>query len=184
MNLQDMLFVELDFGGSTEAGRDMVPRIWQWVHLFNWDVPSARIGVDLPGWRSGTVHAGPPDALRLLGPAGSLEAFMSNPVVKRLRVFGLHATPISPVPAPFGYAMVRRDNNAEKCKPSHARRMQRRGLDSFVSQPRSAALVVPLTSRSNNQVFNLRLRKTAAERNSCVSFTSYGLTAEGALPQF
>jgi hypothetical protein len=185
LDLSALHYVDLDFTDSIEPPSHLVPLAWRWVHGFNHaqGLMTERIGIDVPGWGCGERMQGTPTRLRLFSTQLALEAFMSNSPLPRIRAMGIDVGAVVPAPATQGYAAVRRDNAADKNKPSRIRRSLRLGSTAPPPRPHTADLVIACSSQSTGQLFELKLRKIPASAVG-VTFNSFGLTLEGGLPQF
>lgn len=184
VELAQLHFADVSFGGTGGAHMDLLPQVWGWLHDFNSVQDLDNIGVDVPGWVCGRSANGIPSKLRLFGSKEALDAFLLQSGMKRIRALGVHASAPAVVPGCAEFAAVRRDNAAEKTKPAHMRRLARRGHTGAEHRPRAAALAVPLASRSTRQAFMLKLHKRAVSSESAVAFNNYGLTMQGGVPQF
>lgn len=185
LELSALHYVDLDFTDSIEPPSHLVSLAWRWLHGFNKVQGSMleRVGVDVPGWGCGEPMPGTPARLRLFGSQAALEAFMSNSALPRIRAMGVDISLVAPAPATQGYAAVRRDNAADKDKPSRIRRSLRLGDAAPPPRQHKADLVIACASQSTGQWFELKLRKIPASP-ARVAFNSFGLTLEGGLPQF
>ncbi|WP_084151237.1 type I-F CRISPR-associated endoribonuclease Cas6/Csy4 [Azohydromonas australica] len=178
-------YVELDFTDSIEPPSHLVPLAWRWLHGFNKAQGSMleRVGIDVPGWRCGERMPGTPARLRLFGSHTALDAFVSNSALPRLRAMAVDMGPVTLAPATPSHAAVRRDNAADKNKPSRIRRSLRLGNAAPPPRQHEADLVIACDSHSTGQCFELKLRKIPAGATA-LAFNSFGLTLEGGLPQF
>lgn len=185
LKLSALHYVDLDFTDSIEPPSHLVPLVWRWLHGFNKAQGSMleRLGVDVPGWKCGECIQGTPARLRLFGPRAALEAFMLNSALPRIRAMGVDIGPVALAPATQCHAALRRDNAADKDKPSRIRRSLRLGNAAPPPRQHMADLVIACASQSTGQCFELKLRKMPASAAS-VAFNSFGLTLDGGLPQF
>ncbi|WP_157270426.1 type I-F CRISPR-associated endoribonuclease Cas6/Csy4 [Azohydromonas aeria] len=185
LDLSALHYVDLDFADSIEPPAHLVPLAWRWMHGFNHaqGLMTERIGIDVPGWGCGQCIEGTPAQLRLFGSRPALEAFMSSSPMPRVRAMGVEVGLVALAPATDSHAAVRRDNAADKNKPSRIRRSLRLGNAVPLPRQHTAALVIACTSQSTGQMFELKLRKMPV-RAAGVTFNSFGLTLDGGLPQF
>ncbi len=185
LELSALHYVDLDFTDSVEPPSHLVPLAWRWMHGFNHAQGSAmeRIGVDVPGWGCGQRMQSTPARLRLFGTQLALEAFISGSPLPRIRAMGVEVGAVVPAPTTQGYAAVRRDNAADKDKPSRIRRSLRLGNAAPPPRQHMADLVIACASQSTGQMFELKLRKVLANP-AALTFNSFGLTVDGGLLQF
>jgi CRISPR-associated endonuclease Csy4 len=181
----ELCFVDIRF---TEETQEIQPALMGFVHAFNSEHGSP-LGVDFPKWSS-TDRAANVDCVRLFGKEDAFQKFFAQPRMARLGSLLGCAFMLKAIPAYSQLAAVTRDNTADKNKPGHARRLERRAMARGETAPpelkksgRSAA-AMPFTSKSTGQSFLMKLKKAVYEGPAEVVFNSYGLCKQGGLPQF
>jgi CRISPR-associated endoribonuclease Cas6/Csy4 subtype I-F len=179
--LEDLHYV--DYSSTAAEPLVILAEVVRHVHAYN-RVHDCSLGIDFPEWEPGAkvVRVG---IMRVFGAKDALLQFAAQPRSLRLLALGEVARgTIVASPASDKFASILRDSNADKVKPAHARRRERRGVGPFDASHARSDLAIPLTSSTNGQSFLLKLKKQRTEADSRIVFNSYGLCIQGALPQF
>lgn len=184
--VDELHYAEIDLCGNADEAVLAVALFFRCVHGYNREHPEDKLGLDVPAWKAGGTFAGPAQRLRLFGTKPSLQAFFAHPRIVRLVLSGaIHAGAVCPAPSVLDFAAIRRDTAADKSRPSHQRRLARRGhAPTNPATPRQSGWAVPLTSSSTGQRFLLKLKKVNCGAPHEIEFNAYGACAKGAVPQF
>lgn len=173
----------VDYSAQGEDSAEMIAEIVRLVHAYNREHGNV-LGLDFPGWVAGESFAGA-QQVRVFGEKEQLAVFIRQPRAVRLMSMGdVARSMVARVPVGAGAAAVVRDSAADKNKPSHARRRERRGVGVFSGERAKPQFGVAFTSKSTGQEFLLKMKKRVAEAAEAVQFNSYGLCLQGGVPQF
>jgi hypothetical protein len=180
----------IDFVAFGEEGAERLLAIVRVVHGVNRGASEPLLGIDFPLWQGEAEASQDPDAalrvLRVLGEKAALEMFNTHPSVRRAVASGVGRTVVYACPETAHWVRLGRDSRAEKHKPSHSRRQARRHAGKAVRGHAGGRVVLalPMASSTGNR-FRLKLRKTPVQpAPRTVTFNSYGLCKEGAVPQY
>lgn len=174
--VDDLCFIDFLFSIENE---ELKTTLVGFVHSYNSQFSNA-IGVDFP---SAAV-------LRVLGPPDAMKAFSASTGVRRLASMCGGGLRVSAVPSGCPLVSVSRDNASDRNKPSHARRIARRAearggeMSTLVRKADASEVRLSLTSISNRHNFQLRVKRRTFAGTRAVAFNSYGLCAQGGVPQF
>jgi CRISPR-associated endoribonuclease Cas6/Csy4 subtype I-F len=192
INLKELRYVNLSLSESEDSGVLLPSEIVRRVHGFNAENGNL-LGIDFPDWtQSATAHMG--TRVRLFGTESSLTLFLADVRTRRMLSCGVRISSMAAIPASAQGVTVKRDATANKMKSSQTRRLARRQAARGVSDAQSncarsgvavkRSVGVPLTSKSSNRGFALRIRRVSCDVATAVKFNSYGFTQAGAVPQF
>ena len=168
-----------------ESASEFVAVVFSRVHGFNMNSTSEdRLGIDLPEWGAESTFKSIPKHLRLFGAIETLREFLAQPQQGRLRAVGISFSKPATVKSTDQFATVFRDCKASKGQPAHLRRLARRGHSVEKIARHRPGFSVQSTSKSTGERFYLALSKKPMPAEQTISFTNYGTTLSGALPQF
>lgn len=165
------------------------------LHGFNRSRSSAdqKIGWDVPQWNGKAGWLARQECFRVLGSAQSLNDFLSQKSIQRLKALGLNIERPAVVPTAAQYVQLSRDNRFQGMRPSAVRRLLKRGntslTEGFVAERNSdfdrTGLRISVKSESTGQNFILLIGlKGSNSGESPLQFNNYGLASKGAIPRF
>lgn len=164
--LSELHYFEVDMGA--EAG-DLRPALFRGLHGYN-ESHADNLGLDFSG-----------TSVRVFGAQAPLRAFFEQPRTQRLVAACERLVPPSPVPSTTEAVRVTRHRPAQRNQPARLLRFQKRnpGVALPTAPTIRCDLAVPMSSKSTQQEFMLKLARRSAEQSELVEFNAYGLCAGG-----
>jgi CRISPR-associated endoribonuclease Cas6/Csy4 subtype I-F len=163
--------------------QNLIQKVVSMLHGHNRHHPETLLGIDFPLWAPGEL-TGDLRFLRIFGERTALDSFTAQPQYRRLSTGGLTTSAAKAVPTSSAFIAMRRNNNADKQKPAHARRREKRGNAPWAGKQAPLGGFVKQHSTSTGEPFNLKMRKVSLPVTDMVQFSSYGLCLKGGVPSF